>query len=770
MKKILSVFLLIVTLISAVLPSAASNPDKVDITKSDVSDDLYLWDENYNINYPVNVNDTDIYILHMQEYGYTPNGRAEDYALYFYIYNPSMKTLVYSDYNQIQLASAWENYTPTKYTKYGYLSVVNASDDDRFIKIKFDASKWKSNTFFCNNPDGSRSYTISGIELRSEYNEANSSNTGDYTVGYTFTFSGYSSSNNLSCKRSDITVIELQVNQTSYLTGDSAKETHQLENGLYSNQINSVYFSIPNEYEKRFGNLYAIDYEYYKYRTAPIILIDNQNDFENLDIYLNQNLSQMSGFDYKFYDKLYEDPYVGQIQFGYYWGTKKTTLLPGTYVYNQYPEVGTYQDYYTALLKRDNLKDRNNFFISAYELQLYFAQYAVKMGGNETVNRSGKYIGSNNYWGDLFDLDYFDKNYIRAEVDIDQEFSLSSLADTLPTGVNGFLKTLRKYGLDVAFNKDKYDNSLDNVKYIEKVQKSDIPSDDLTASSKFLIHATDIPEFREFTEDSQKNNSNVYLLHYAISDDYYFLALDSEGLEGNVAMCQETVYLDFDIITLSFKNNKGSVTVIPVVSAPTDGFTGIENILPPPFGDSDGDGEVDDGFIRKLIAILLVALGIYLVIQLIKLVGSAITSLLNSAQNAKLRKDISKNMNNDFVEINQDNLFKKSWKQKIKEANERRRSNLMDYRQRRKEKLEYDVAVAKSKQAKAESKALRREAKYKADFLKEENKYSRSERRRIDRESRARTRSINRASKRRNRNYRSPRRSRSYGRNNRYRY
>lgn len=768
MKKILSIFLVVLTLLTFAVPTFAAESTGVDITKSSVEDDLKLWRENYDDEFPINPNDTDIYLLHMQEYGYSSNGKTDKYALYFYIYNPSQKIVSRSDYNKIQLASVWKDYVPVKYSKYS-LSIVNASEDERFVKLKLDAASYKSNNFFIQNSDRSRSYTVSGIELRSEYNELNSSNTGDYTVGYTFTFSGYSTSNNLSCKRSDFTVIELNVHQTSYLTGDSGRATDKLENGFYSNQVNSVYFSIPQKYENTFGNLYSIDYEYYQYRTAPIILVDNQNDFNNLDIYLNQNLSQMSKFNYKFYDKLYEDPYVGQIQFGYYWGTKKTTLIPGTYVYNKYPEIGTYQDYYTVLLKCSNVSDRTKVLISSYELQQYFGQYGVKMGGNEMVNRSGKYIGSNNYWGDLFDLDFFGQNYFRREVFIDDNFSLPSLADTLPDGVNGFFSNWKKYGWDVAWNTDEYDNTLENIKYIEKVTKGNIPSSDSDAAQKFLVHESDISEFREFTEEANDNNETVYLLRYAASDDYYFLSLKGEGLEGNIAMCQETIYLDFDIITLSFKNNKGSITVIPVVSAPTDGFTGIENITPPSLGDSDGDGKVDNLFIRKLIGLIFFVIVIIAIIYFIP----KIKRILKGGKSIMIPENIEN--------VNQDNLPKKSWRTRLKEANERRRNNIADYRERRRESLEYKTRVANSKLAISEAKQRSRQLKFQADSYRDENRFSRSQRRsleresrasanRINRESRARARSIDRYSKHGNKNRNHSRRSRSYNRNNRYRY
>lgn len=47
-------------------------------------------------------------------------------------------------------------------------------------------------------------------------------------------------------------------------------------------------------------------------------------------------------------------------------------------------------------------------------------------------------------------------------------------------------------------------------------------------------------------------------------------------LDSKFLMAQENVYLDFYIISFTFKDDE-TLTVIPVVSSPTDGYTPIKD-------------------------------------------------------------------------------------------------------------------------------------------------------------------------------------------------
>ena len=735
MKKILSLLLVVLTLVTAVVPAMAADTTGVKLSMSSVDDDLKLYDSNYLTTYHVDYADTGIHLITMQEDGYSPDGKTADYALYLYLYNPSQKQIVSSDYNSIQIAHKWENSEPVGYAKFA-IDLVSISTNRRFIKVKLSGSKYPSSAFCCTNKDGSRSYSVSGIELYGQDTGVKTADLQDYSLAYTYTFSGYSTNNTLVSKRADLTTIMLDVHQTSYLTGDSGKETHDLENGTYSNQVNSVYFTIPTKFEESLGKLYSIDYEYYQYRTAPILITDNQTTYDTL---LPNQAKPLNGDNaitmvepFFFYDLLKTVTMSVNTYnyYGYCWGMVTEGYSDH---FDEYPELGTVQEYFTALLKCEDITDRDNILISAETLKEYFKSGYTPLDDNgvNIINHSGVYVGSSKYNGDLFDLDYtgFKENYIRQEVTIDESFSLPSLADTLPSGPNGFWKNLIKYGWDVAWNRDDYDNSLDNVKYIQKVTSSDISSNDRTASDALLVSYNDVAHLRNTVTTASRNDEVVYLLRYAASDDFYYLPLSTGLLDtyDNVAMVQETVYLDFDIIELSFKDSDNKVTVIPVSTDPTDGFTGIENPTPPDttvstvikdlvlWGTGIDNTKDSSGWLTKLMGVVLVGVGIYLIVKVFGVIVSA----------------VSKAFSNPVAFI------------------------------------EYSRQKAEKRQVKRYRKQL---MKMDIDLKREKNKSLKSDRKRRDEESRARIRSMNRASKRRSRNYRSSRRSRSYGRNNRYRY
>ena len=108
------------------------------------------------------------------------------------------------------------------------------------------------------------------------------------------------------------------------------------------------------------------------------------------------------------------------------------------------------------------------------------------------------------------------------------------------------------------------------------------------------------------------------LFRFAQSD-YYSLPVDIVTIRnwtidkkesGQVYMAQESVFLNFDIIQLTF-NKDGILTIIPVVASPIDI---VSDITPPPF--------IDDGipWWQKLLAIIILILIIFLLLKFLPLI------------------------------------------------------------------------------------------------------------------------------------------------------
>lgn len=570
MKKIILIFLVLLLLVTSAFPAfAASGVDySIDLDKTTVVEDLSKVYKNMSDFY-LSKSDTDIYLITMAEAGVTEKGLTSDYALYFYFHNPSQKEVTSSDFNKLQLACEWDvNGDPVKYAKYE-LEHISTSNDLSLLKYKLTAPV--SAVYMSGN---TRRYDISGVEFVGA--STDSLKSADYSIGRTYVFSGYEG--DLLCTCYDLLTITLNVHQTSYLSGDSGKEINPNDNGAYSNQINSVYFSIPNSIIKKYGGLYAVDYEFYHYRTKPMLVVDNENVYNTLLADVGQKLGN-GNFGYAIYDTILStggsniNPAM-HLWYGYFFGDTFSNVINLYHFYNGYSDIGTYQDYFTTVFYTDDVSDRENILVSADEIQQYFEDYDASSFNGEITT-----VGSKKYSADLWDLEK-SVGYQRFYRTIDDTFSLDSYADSKN---NNFFKHLFNGQWHYIFDIDEYDNSLVNVPFIEEVKDTSFSLSTFATSENLYISSDDVSDLKKYFTNAKANGERTYLLRYAYSDDYYSLGLATAGeLAGcDVLLAQENVYLDFDIITLSFRD-KDVITVVPVVADPTDGFTGIQNTTPDP--------------------------------------------------------------------------------------------------------------------------------------------------------------------------------------------
>ncbi|MBQ7294265.1 MAG: hypothetical protein IJW79_11065, partial [Clostridia bacterium] len=572
MKKIFSLIFVVLMLISAVVPVFATESIKeietVDsILVNSAREDLELvYGDKLDTEYPKNSKDNSVYLITIREY--KPKDIVEN--IYFYFYNPSEKEIKDSDYNKVLMANMFDsNYNPTGYTKVN-LKLISASDDNRFIK--FCLSPVSTPKYITYN--GGRHYFISGVEMES-YSEKLGNNVVDYHVGYCFTFVGTGA--NTTCIKSKTTTLDIKVHQTSYLTGDSAKKIAANDKGNYSNQINSVYFSLPKEYEEQFGKLSSISYEYYHYRTKPILLVSDESVYNTLIKDVGKKKGN-GNFGYSLSNVVHTEKgvttaYPDYVYFGHFFGDKYTDRNSVRYRYDYYPDIGKYQDYFTSVFLVDSIS-KNKILLNSEVIQDYFKKYNAS-------NYSGKTVGSKKYSADLFDLSKSGGYSGIITKTSEEVFSMESFADSEN---NNFFRQVyyflsNKFGY--IFESEKYDNTIENAKYIEEVTNEKLSGNETEISNLLLVSNADVSGLKSFYNDAENNNEVVYLLRYGLSDSYYNLMLagDVNNKSCSVLFVQQDVYLDFDIIQFTFGNEE-NITVIPVVSTSTDGFTDVENTTP----------------------------------------------------------------------------------------------------------------------------------------------------------------------------------------------
>ena len=616
MKKIFSILFCVLFVFSALaLSVSASSTDSATVfDETSVEEDLSTIYYKPDLVFPLNPLLEDLYLINVTEYGYDESkGVGKDYALYLYLYNPSGK-FVTSGLNMVQFATSWKtddrgNLVGANYQKYS-LTLLDENDDNTLIKFRVDGANEK---MFLKYKDGSRRYDISGIELaHSNYDFK------EYSVGYAYVFSGYmkgyskesSEKSTIRCRRDSFFTLELDVHQVSYLTGDSAKGAG------YSNQINSVYFSIPANIEKKYGSLYDIKYEYYHYFLNPIIVTDSQ---ESYDILLADR-GKTKGLSYALVkSKVLNSFPIETISYSFSFGCKYLSipfLTSHRYTYCRFLNCLT-----TVFYKSDLEKDSEGMLLAtAEELLQYMQDYDLSYHTGTVLNK---------YSADLFDLEK-SKGYFCNTVNVDKVFSLSSYDDSYGNSLQRFWD----YGF--FYTGEDHDVSIVDAKYIEEVTEKKLVSSNFEQS--LLIQDRYKTDLLEFYNSSLLKGKKTYILRYAFSDNYYSTDLTSKELAGDFLMAEGNAYLNFDIIQMTFKNSEGVATVIPVSSAPSDGVFDVFDTTP----NKDTFGE-RLGKILKVLRIILLVIGllvlIFLCLNLIPSVNDFFRSLFKRNDKPKPTQD-----------------------------------------------------------------------------------------------------------------------------------
>lgn len=166
------------------------------------------------------------------------------------------------------------------------------------------------------------------------------------------------------------------------------------------------------------------------------------------------------------------------------------------------------------------------------------------------------------------------------------------------------------------------------VSPIYVVKSGDLAGSDDDISQRLLLNSSDVKTFKNYYNNAVDNGNVVVLFRFATSD-YYSSPVDiielgkgfmwsDKHTSGQVYRAWESVFLDFDIIQLTF-NNDGTYKVIPAVSNPMD----IVNSVTPPV-------EMDDdiNWWQILFSVVCFVLLLLILYPLLPIVVSVVFSLL----------------------------------------------------------------------------------------------------------------------------------------------
>lgn len=593
--QLLAIIALLIVLITfvfsvAFLPVYAEEYTEIDTANFDntnVLDDLNSA-ENFDIeNYPTDSRLDAFYVQNVVEYCYSSNAdKRGRYGVYVYLYNPSQKQIDTTSYdNKIQLAIGYgDDGKPNNYEKFSlkFCSVSNGNDN-KYLFYKFKIIDQRSNadnkTIAERVDSNARRYDFAGIELLQKDNVLSV----DYPVEKTYTFTGYAAGyspdesileSTLQCQVKKLTTLTLKVEHTFYRTKTSDKGAD------YQNQIDTVYFSVPKKYFDNYGELQRIKAEWYEYKTKPIIVTSNRDFYDIAVNYMDKNASQMLDIEWHL---------IAYDLFGQYWhwNYMPNSSIAAKYLYYLFPcdDIENYDPY----------RDCTESGVSDNDLYNYILTY-TKTYENGKLPIKGGFISA-----DLFEADIdetrkvnnaagkIDKGYCFYDFDADVDLQhLSSWQSTNPTIWDNF----REYGLwDTIFGNIPQEESI-NLAPIVEFNFSDLNLSNEELVAKYYINAKDANKFKEYARAAQIKGEKVILFRFATSDYYNRsvsifkkakpLVSNEKEFKGQAYIAQESVFFNFDIIQLTFRNND-KYTIIPVVSSPidiVDGITPPTNIKP----------------------------------------------------------------------------------------------------------------------------------------------------------------------------------------------
>lgn len=574
--RISLLFITAIIFIIALLPIGGGNIALAQISikyayeDSNVLDDLLSSKDFKLSDYPYDEN-ISARCINFSEFCYSINkADRKDFGLYLYIYNPSGKQVKDSGMNKAQLAVSYEDGKPNKYDKFTLKLCSYSTGEHAYKFYKFriidhvgeDGLKIEDRV----NAE-SRRYDISGLELLHK----GDNNATDYTVGGSYIFTGFAAgygadktaASTLKCSVKDIEYIRitgLQDRQTVYRTDMSNP------NMTSHNQINSVYFSIPNEILNKYKKLQKVECEWWEYRTEPILVTNNQDLYNAMMSARGKNIGEHN-CDYDYGIAIYKEGTLNGNIKRYSWGFNMFTYSSlngnGLYVNSVCPCINW------IFATKTWGQSLNNYTVESDELITYMNGYSGQLSESDNGYQ---------YRTDLFNKNVGEKRvggYNRKNIDVDEDaFDFTQYNPTY-TGWDALKHAFGwNTSTEAALTGQAPIICIDSDNVSEKLagNNSDI-------AARLFIGENDANKFKSYCNSEISQNNTVVLLRFACTE-YTANPLDVFKYAEHTAhiakiskdtafVAQENVFLNFDIMTLTF-NDDGKYMVIPVVMSPID--------------------------------------------------------------------------------------------------------------------------------------------------------------------------------------------------------
>lgn len=535
------------------------------------------------------------------EYGYSYyQDKQDNYALYIYLYNPQQLNFVKNnESNVVRMGISYsaDGDQVTDYEDFHIRYISRTTGDYNHVFYKFKVldpeGKLLKNAFDYESKYGCRRYDVAGVYLKYAKNEI----TLNKSIGHTFKCSGYmttygkdqSASSTFMCDASKLETLDIKVYATSYITGVSSAGKY------HHNNVSSVYFGIPERVFENFEYLYEIYAQWYECKTAPILVTSNLDFFNkaisrnhyNLSANNDDNDLYDTSVDYALYYHRVAANDVNIKTENYDWAYNIRTWDKSNLLNTNYCRVGRKSNILPFVFYSPSYEVNGAFNVINKQTvagdvsSSIIRDYILNYGSSNNVS----WHPSRNLPAELF-VNEVDSARAAKGIKVGLNQVRTNLNDTFDLRSwsseygSRWWDKIRNYGW--SYPKDEVlDEEHIGVKPFEEINAEKLASGNL--SYDLLINENDVDAFRTFCNDSlnKKEKDIPYLFRFAVSDytSYPVTRMYQEGIKTkrveDCYMAQETVFFDFNIITMTFKGSDDYYT-LPVMHTPVDVVPGVK--------------------------------------------------------------------------------------------------------------------------------------------------------------------------------------------------
>ena len=339
------------------------------------------------------------------------------------------------------------------------------------------------------------------------------------------------------------------------------------------NQVNGVYFALDDELVERYGKLQRIKAEWWEYRTTPILVVNN-SDIANS---INEWVGVIMG--------TYNSALSYGVSTGYYYHSNPGFTSSVNYSWTYNVNLDKSGNIYTTNYVSDDICEKlgwiffesadsldNNYNVDAEKLIDYMRSYNERYP-HRIVTDDGLQYNSDLLTTNTGDGRTSGYNIYEFDAQDDElEFKIFNPDDHTYTA---WQRLMAAFGWSAETSSAL--NGQSPILLIDNTNFDTLFSGSLEEiSNKLLIAETEVNKFKQYCEEEIIGKGNT-VVHFRFACTQYDAAeaeiWNGNGRDGQVNcdafLAQQNVFLNFDIITLTF-NDDGDFRVLPVVSDPID--------------------------------------------------------------------------------------------------------------------------------------------------------------------------------------------------------